>query len=92
MTEGSVQIHGSENIDQVGTRGVVFMPEVSPGQEEAAQPLVMGAELMAFLQGYVRVRGNHVLAVEPDDLETEGGTVGTGRLVLLKRWMGLPSC
>ncbi len=92
MTSGIVEINGPEDIDQLSARGVSFMLEVPSGEREGTHPLGIGAEVMYILQGYVRVRGNHLLVVEIDDLETEDGTVEIGYVVLMKRESAWPTC
>ena len=92
MASGIVQIHGPENIDQLSARGVSFMLEVPSGEKEGTHPLGIGAEVMYILQGYVRVRGSHLMVVELDNLETEGGTVEIGYVVLMNRESVWPTC
>ena len=92
MTSGIVQINGPEDIDQLSARGVSFMLEVPSGEREGTHPLGIGAEVMYILQGYVRVRGSHLLVVEIDDLETEDGTVEIGYVVLMKKELAWPKC
>ena len=92
MASRVVQIHGQEDIDQLSARGVSFILEVPSGEKEGTHPLGIGAEVMYIFQGYVRVRGSHLMVVELDDLETEDGTVEIGYVVLMKRELAWPTC
>ena len=59
------------------------MLEVPSGEKEGTHPLGIGTEVMYILQGYVRVRGSHLMVVEFNNLETEDGTVEIGYAVLI---------
>ena len=81
-----VRLESAKDIDRLASeRDAIFELELPIAASRQTETIYVGDEAMTFLLGLVQLRmgGTHSLAVEISVVETEGGPITVGNVVLV---------